>query len=214
MSSSTWESHYTNEKSELLYPDENLVRLLKKNLPGIADLSSAIALDMGCGSGRHLALLTQLNIRRIIGIDSSQNALLLAQKHFPGALLQADNRNLPIKNDSINIVIAWGSLHYNRKYDLVLMLEEIIRLLKKDGHLFATLRSDRDTFMKRGEHLGDNTWKTDLHDISGSIVSFYHEDELRRAFSLFSHFQYGLMERTLIGDLSSIISHWVIHAQK
>lgn len=93
------------------------------------------------------------------------------------------------------------------------MLSEIIRILSRGGQLFSTLRSARDSHMKKGTHLGDDTWRTGVDDIRGTIASFYNEDEMRSAFSVFAEFKYGLMERTLIGDTGALISHWVIHAR-
>jgi hypothetical protein len=94
------------------------------------------------------------------------------------------------------------------------MLDEIKFILKTNGLFFATLRSSRDTHLKRGEHKGNNEWITDLNDISGSSVSFYSEEELQKEFSIFSHFEYGLIERSIIGDINKIISHWIISAKK
>lgn len=214
METGSWDSHYTSSKSELLYPDENLVRLLSKALPGMRDKAGVTAVDLGCGSGRHLKLLSETGISRIIGLDASYGALLLSRKSCLSHLVQGDNKNLPLKSNSADIIIAWGSLHYNEKPDLATMLSEILRILKQGGHFFATLRSSRDTYLKKGKHLGNDTWITDLKDISGSIASFYNETELRDELSIFRESAYGLMERTMMGDLSSRISHWIIHARK
>ncbi len=213
MKEASWETHYTAVKSELLYPDENLVRLLRKNRL-LRSPGGLTAVDLGCGSGRHLKLLSDMGLTRIIGLDASYNALVISRKQCPGPLLQGNNLHLPLKSGSADIVIAWGSLHYNNKFDLIAMLEDILRILKSGGYLFATLRSGRDTYLKRGKHLGNDTWITDLNDISGSTSSFYSEDELKVSFSIFSEFTHGLMERTLMGDISALISHWVIEARK
>ncbi|MBN2157752.1 MAG: class I SAM-dependent methyltransferase [Spirochaetes bacterium] len=209
----SWEAHYGKEKSELIYPDENLVRLLKKNLAGLGDTPKITAVDLGCGSGRHLKLLGDLGISNAIGLDPSAKALAMSRRHYPGTLLQGNNKQIPIRDQAADIVIAWGSLHYNSKDDLKEMVDEIHRILKPDGFLFATLRSSRDTYLKKGKHIGNDTWITDLSDIQGSMVSFYEEHEMRTAFSIFTEFSYGLMERTLIGELSSLISHWIIEAR-
>jgi SAM-dependent methyltransferase len=214
MANASWDTHYTNEKADLLYPDENLVRLMKKNLPRPEELPLVTAIDLGCGSGRHLKLMSDLRIGRIIGLDPSYYALLLSQKHFNGLLLLGENKHIPVKNGSVEYAVAWGSLHYGGKGELRLMLDEISRILTAGGHLFATLRSSRDTYLKKGKHLGDDTWLTDLADINGTVVSFYGEEELTRAFSLYRKFRYGLIERTLLGDTKTRISHWVAHAIK
>ncbi|OHD63073.1 MAG: hypothetical protein A2176_08185 [Spirochaetes bacterium RBG_13_51_14] len=214
MKTRSWDKHYASEKSELRYPDENLVRLLKKNMPFISDPARKTAVDLGCGSGRHLGLLADFGFSGALGMDTSFNALMVSKQHVSLSLVQASIGNIPLKHDSIDIAVAWGSLHYNRKHELAAMLLEIRRVLRQGGHLFATLRSFRDTYLKRGEHLGNDTWITNLRDISGSVVSFYGEDELKTEFSIFGEFEYGLIERTAMGDITTLISHWVIHARK
>ncbi len=214
MKTQSWDRHYTSAKSELLYPDENLVRLLTKHIAGRAGAPPMTAVDLGCGSGRHLKLLAGLGVAEIVGIDASFRALEMSRKHHPGPLLQGDTRHMPLKDKTADIIIAWGSLHYCNKIDMILMLEEIRRTLKQDGRLFATIRSSRDTYLKKGRHLGNDTWVTDLEEIKGSVTSFYSEDELKTAFSIFSEFSYGLIERTIMGDMGSVISHWIVQARK
>jgi hypothetical protein len=94
------------------------------------------------------------------------------------------------------------------------MIGEILRILKKGGRLFGTLRSSRDTYLKKGTHRGNDEWITDARDIRSSLVSFYREDEVKDALSGFSDCSYGMMERTLAGDLSSVLSHWFYWAEK
>lgn len=207
-----WQAHYTKKKSELRYPDENLVRLLASYLKD-RDAAKISAADIGCGSGRHLSLLKDFNINKIIGIDNSLNALSIAANSRT-YLIAGDNRALPLKDNSVDIIIAWGSLHYNHKNELPVMINEILRALKTGGCLFATLRSSRDTLMKKGSHLGNDVWETSLNDIAGATVSFFSENELGACFALFSKTQYGLIERTPVGDTGSLISHWVIRAEK
>jgi len=86
--------------------------------------------------------------------------------------------------------------------------------MKRGGSLFATLRSDNDTYLKTGTHLSNNTWKTGLDDLTGTIVSFFKEEELNGIFSSFENFSYGWMERTIVGDTGKVISHWIISAKK
>jgi SAM-dependent methyltransferase len=210
--SSSWDGHYTAGKSELLYPDENLVRLVTKFLAGRGS-EALTALDMGCGTGRHLKLLDDLGVAVAAGMDISHRGLVVS-RHFSSTLFRADNRSLPLKSDSIDIAIAWGSLHYASKDDLAVMISEILRVVRPGGRLFATLRSSRDTHLKKGSHLGNDTWITDLADIEGSLVSFYREDEVRNSFATFASCEIGLIERSLMGDLSRVLSHWVIDAER
>lgn len=209
-----WNNHYRKDKSVLLYPDENLVRLIAKELQRYNSISEVKAIDIGCGSGRHLSYLKNTGLIDLYGTDNSFNALEICRNILSDNLLNCDNRNIPLQDELFDISIAWGSLHYSTKQDIEPMLTEIKRIMKKGGALFATLRTVKDTYLKTGKHLGNNTWQTGLDDLTGTIVSFYSEDELKQLFSGFAELNYGWMERTIIGDTSKLISHWIISARK
>ena len=206
----TWDQHYTKQKSKLNYPDEYLVRILSKEIEGNRLLQSGKALDLGCGSGRHLKLLNDFNFNFVIGTDLSPHAL----KFCDGMRMVCNNMSLPIKNESIDLVIAWGSLHYNDKSETPQMIAEIFRILKKSGIFLGTLRCSRDTYLKKGTNLGNDVWQTSLTDIAGTISAFYCENEVKSVFSNFETAQLGLSERTIMGDLDKLISHWIIRAIK
>ena len=208
-----WNSHYNKSKSDLAYPDENLVRLLASNYSEADNKADLNVLDIGCGSGRHLMLLKNSGFKNIYGTDYSINALSLSSEYFPSSLINCDNRKLPFPDDSFDVAVAWGSLHYSDKNDFEIMLGEINRILKKGARLFATLRNERDSYLKTGTHLGQGTWKTGLDDLSGTTVSFFSEEEVKKYFSIFRDCSYGWMERTIVGDTSKVISHWVISAR-
>jgi len=209
-----WNTHYKKEKSVLSYPDENLVRLLSAELKRYDTASSLRSIDIGCGSGRHITLLQNSGIPEVIGSDNSLNALRICNDNDMKLLVNCDNSNLPFKNNTFDISIAWGSLHYTDKPGIKPMISEIKRITKEGGTLLATLRRDNDSFLKTGRHLGNDTWQTGLDDLTGTLVSFYCEDELKSMFSGFSELKYGWMDRTIIGDTSKVISHWIIAARK
>ena len=62
MKKSEWNSRYKKNKSVLTYPDENLVRLVVRELNTRGDGNGLKAIDIGCGSGRHMAMLEQSGI--------------------------------------------------------------------------------------------------------------------------------------------------------
>jgi SAM-dependent methyltransferase len=209
-----WNKHYKKDKSVLSYPDENLVRLVMKELQRYQSFEELQAIDIGCGSGRHIAFMQHAGVKHVYGTDNSYNALDICRNLNPEQLINCDNRDIPLQNDLFDISIAWGSLHYSTKPEIIPMISEVRRITKPGGSFFATLRSDKDTYLKTGKHLGNNTWQTGLDDLTGTTVSFYNEDELKKLFSGFSELNYGWMERTIIGDTSKVISHWIISARK
>jgi len=209
-----WNSHYKKNKSVLTYPDENLVRLIAREIKNNGGENQLNAIDIGCGSGRHMALLENSGIGGVYGTDYSLNALNICKDAGLPLVINCDNKNMPFREETFDIAIAWGSLHYSSKGEMRLMLEEVKRIIKRGGSLFATIRRDNDTYLKTGTHLGNNTWSTGLDDLTGTVVSFFNEDELKDIFSIFESFSYGWMERTVIGDTSKVISHWIISAKK
>lgn len=213
MDSREWNLHYTREKSALSYPDENLVRMLSHELDA-RRTKKLRAIDTGCGSGRHLFLLKDRGIEVAVGSDYSLTALDICRASGEKLLINCDNRKLPFRDSSFDIVIAWGSLHYSLKDGTHSMVNELQRITAAGGVLLATLRRDNDTYLRTGEHLGNNVWRTKLDDLEGSTVSFYSEDEVKGIFSSFNELKYGYMERSIVGDTSKVISHWVISARK
>ncbi|HON77428.1 MAG TPA: class I SAM-dependent methyltransferase [Spirochaetota bacterium] len=212
--SDSWNSHYTRDKSVLIYPDETLVRMMSPVLKTHSP-AGVTAVDLGCGTGRHLKYMIESGIGTVSGLDFSMNALRVCSELYPESLLvQGDNTALPFAADSIDFAVAWGSLHYCVKEDMHTIISEIYRVLKPGGMLFGTLRSARDTMLRSGRHAGNNVWITDLKDIRNSVVSFYDEEELNGALTPFTRHRYGIMERSTLGDITRTISHWYFEAVK
>ncbi len=206
-----WNNHYAKDKSVLIYPDENLVRIInqyaEKNNPDFC------AIDIGCGTGRHVKLLNDFAIPFSVGTDISSNSLEVCSKLYHNQFINADNNSLPFKNAVFDLAVCWGSLHYSEKHSVKQQIFEIHRILKNKGVLAGTLRSDYDTMLKAGEHCGNNTWKTSLSDLNSSIVSFFSESELVGLFSMFTIFEYGIIQRSPLGNCK-LISHWYFRAVK
>lgn len=209
----SWNRHYTNEKSRLLFPDENLVRLLKEYLQKSA-VSSHCAVDIGCGSGRHSHLLALLGIENIVATDISLEGLGLTRdlsENFQ--LVQSDTRNFPFKKDVFDLAVAWGSLHYTDRAGTEKQIDEIHRSLKSGGTLFGTLRSERDSFFTREKLISPNTYIARTGDLEPTEVSFYSQHDLKELFKAYTSFSSGLMERTRLDD-EGIISHFYFRAVK
>lgn len=212
-SSDRWDAHYRRDRSALAYPDENLVRLVAAFLKE-RDAASLTALDLGCGSGRHIGTLLEMGVGAVGGVDYSMEALSGCAARYPAWLVRADNTALPFRDGSADLVVTWGSLHYSDKKAMKAMMEEIRRVLKRGGWHVGTLRSARDTHLRKGKPLGDNVWITDLADLKNSVASFYDEEELRGALAMYRDSAYGIMERTPPGDMQRLISHWYFRAEK
>jgi len=91
------------------------------------------ALDVGCGTGRNLALIAE-NGWAPVGVELSADQLRLARSRA-GALVQGDAERLPFSSASVGLVVsAWTSTDVD---DFARMLSEISRVLRPGGsHLF------------------------------------------------------------------------------
>jgi ubiquinone/menaquinone biosynthesis C-methylase UbiE len=99
--------------------------------------------DIGCGNGRFLNLLreNELNEKDYTGIDNSQKLIEIAQNQHPHSNFQeGDFLNLPLENESIDLVVSIRAFHHLTSKKLRLQaLEEIKRVLKNDGKAIVTV---------------------------------------------------------------------------
>lgn len=69
-------------------------------------LAEGRVLDLGCGNGRHLAHLRQVN-DLAFGVDLSPHLLGMASRSLRGWLLRADMRHLPLRSASLSGICLW-----------------------------------------------------------------------------------------------------------
>lgn len=97
-------------------------------------------LDIGCGEGIFGRILTSVPIE--FGLDPNAKELSRAKKL--GAykqLIHANGAHIPLENDSIQTVISNSTLEHIPNLDEVMI--EIHRVLKRKGHLYVTLPTDK-----------------------------------------------------------------------
>lgn len=107
-------------------------------------------LDAGCGMGRNIIYFVQ-NDFEVFGIDENENSVeycrLLANKLAPN--LPAQNfeisavEKMPFASESFDLVISSAVLHFAKdESHFNQMFNEMWRVLKPNGILFARLASD------------------------------------------------------------------------
>jgi SAM-dependent methyltransferase len=109
-----------------------------------ASYSRASVLEIGCGEGAQLALLTG---SRKFGIDLSVHALVRARKRSSAACAVARAEELPFPAESIDLVVGVGVMEHFESPDAA--SAEIRRVLTPAGHYIALIHTD----MTRSERL-------------------------------------------------------------
>ncbi|MCB1178864.1 MAG: class I SAM-dependent methyltransferase [Leptospiraceae bacterium] len=201
--SEIWNTHYSREKSKLTFPDENLVRVLSK-LP----IQSGKALDFGAGSGRHSYLLKSRGWE-VTALDYAEKSLdQIKEIDKEIHLVHSTNPPYPFSDNEFDLIVNWGVLHYNSHENILKIISEFKRILKPNGIVTGTLRSDSDT------HLSVKNGKIQIEDLKSADVSLFSLEDLKEYFKDFKNLQIGYMERTPIGNLEQRICHWIYMAEK
>ncbi|WP_035587202.1 class I SAM-dependent methyltransferase [Hippea jasoniae] len=215
-----WEEVYKWNKKErnyLVYPDEEVVRIIKKFfLP--RNVKSV--LDVGCGSGRHTLALLREGFS-VTAVDTSETALGILKSLVNNfkenindklKIMQGDIKNMPFNNNSFDAILCWGVLHYLDTEELKKAIKEMHRILKEGGLLALTLRSTEDSEYKR-EH-GDKLQESQAFESKGMLFKYFSESDLPSILGNFKIINYGHKTRTTFEDKKRVIAHWFIVAKK
>ncbi len=181
-----WDEIFQREGKvfEQPHPDVPLVaRLLKER-------GSQCVLDLGCGSGRHVVYLAQ-NGFAVCGLDNSPQGLALAQKWLDEDGLSADLRlgdmtaRWPFEDSFFDAVISIQVMHHADVATIKKIIQEIERVLKKDGFIFITvprLRNQGQEF----EQIEPHTFVPLDGPEKGLPHHYFTPEELRELFRNFS----------------------------
>lgn len=222
---SLWEENIL--KYALAWPDENVVRFIKKIFTD-EELSSIRVLDYGAGSGRNSVALASLGID-VYMADYNEKNLQLAQKILAKRGLKAkafvnDGVNIPIEDNTFDAVIAWGSLFCCTDEQRAALMKEINRVLKKSpngrsGVFFANWRSKEDYFYQKGEKVNDNMYILDKraadYGLEGISYYFADQNDLRTLYESTGFKIFNIEKKEFIIDNMKVKnSHWHIWAEK
>ena len=114
-----------------------------KKLAGNSE--AGILIDLGCGGG-HLLKTAGKYFNFPAGIDVSEKGLMLSRS-LDMAVAQADILNIPLGNDSVNIVTGNSLLHHFHEPLEVFM--EAYRVLKPGGHIYTDWDPYGKSFLMR-----------------------------------------------------------------
>lgn len=153
--------------------------------------SGNIGLDLGIGNGRHAQLLAT-RVTCVIGIDISRVALegALNRSEVEGFKLSpvmADAAEIPLRNDSIDLLTYIATLHHLPSRKLrIQSLNEVARILSTSGRGIISVWSTTHPSFNRAE--GFDTYLDWTLPDGTTVPRFYHvydpyefEDELKES---------------------------------
>jgi len=110
-----WEMKFKNRMEGIEHENPGWNRTLPrwkllKKLP--SDLNDKIILEIGCGSSHTLYDIYGSNLPNYAGSDLSFYACRLTQQVFSNGLyIQAPAEKIPLKKNSIDVIVAYGVFH-------------------------------------------------------------------------------------------------------
>jgi 2-polyprenyl-3-methyl-5-hydroxy-6-metoxy-1,4-benzoquinol methylase len=112
-------------------------------------------LDIGCGRGFFLHLLSRLGLKEIYGIDTSENAVQFLEKIYGISGFAGKLEGAHVGDDYFDLITLWDVLEHVPAPRV--MLTEIRRILKKGGSLFIRVPNAHYLLLKHyvwGKMLG------------------------------------------------------------
>lgn len=139
--SELWAAFYRSGVGNV-YPDENLVRMVKGRYAEIP--RSGRVLDVGFGRGANLVMLAQAGFEAH-GLEVSEESIKAAQELavLGGCELHLGlltTTEIPYADHTFDIVVSWNAVYYYGKRSLVAAaIEEFHRVLRPSGVLLMSV---------------------------------------------------------------------------
>jgi ubiquinone/menaquinone biosynthesis C-methylase UbiE len=143
----------------------------------LAERRGDVALDLGCGNGRHAEVLTA-HAERVVGVDISRGLLETARSRatdrgFGVALLQGDAARLPLSDGAVDLGVYVATLHHlPTRESRVASLDELARVLSPSGDALVSAWSTAHDRFDRTEGF-DTTVDWTLPG-GETVPRFYH----------------------------------------
>ena len=145
-------------------------------------------LDLGCGIGADTQYLIERGYK-VISVDYSKEAINninLNIKGGEGKILDM-NEKFTFDDNSFYLIIADISLHYFNEEKTIFIMNEIKRILKKNGILLARVSSINDKYYGAGS--GDEIEER-FYDHGGYSQRYFNEDDLKKFFGIIGKFTF------------------------
>jgi SAM-dependent methyltransferase len=121
---------------------------------------ASLAVDLGCGVGRHSLLLASLGFS-VVALDGSDAGIayasLQAMQHKVDFLIGLMT-DLPLRENSFDYLLAWNVIYHGNRTIVARTIEEIRRVLKHGGVFQGTMLSKGNRFYGKGREIAPDTF--------------------------------------------------------
>ncbi len=169
-----------NYVSSLEYLPELLALFRKRGVKRV--------LDLGCGSGAHIAYLANCGFD-VYGIDNSEKAIDVAKAYFRDSGLEGNLRvgsmydRLPYDDCFFDAVISFRAIYHARIDEIRKTIKEIERTLKPRGLVFITTRKKTpNRTMSKHVMLDSRTYVPTEGEETGVVHYAFNKKLLREEF--------------------------------
>jgi SAM-dependent methyltransferase len=157
-----------------------------------------LALDVGCGPGRHARLLARAGFR-VFAVDPSPRAAAecaagLLEDGRSATVLCGDPCRLPVTGSLFDVVVAFNSIYHGTKRQVSATVRSLHSALRPGGRVFATFPSHSHRMYGKGEQVEPDTFRSEgfLPELfpeageRGVLHHFCSEATLRKLFDGFT----------------------------
>jgi tRNA (uracil-5-)-methyltransferase TRM9 len=128
----------------------------------LADRTAGVAVDVGCGNGRHTEVLAA-HADRTVGVDASRGLLAEArdravERGFDASFAAGDAARLPLRDNVADLAVYVATIHHLRTRDgRVASLDELARVLAPGGvGLVSAWSTEHDRFESEAQRDTDS----------------------------------------------------------
>lgn len=165
----------------MLYPDEAVARFLGRTFKDVAANRGKAALDIGCGSGRHTAALSDYGFDAL-GIDYSPDVVRANNAYYAGrrAGLRFSTEDLSAVGDhggSFHAVLAYGVAFLRTIDQMKRDFQAIRKCMAPDARALVNFRTPDNWFARLGTEVSPCTYRLDARaeEYEGITYTFLSE---------------------------------------
>lgn len=187
-----WDKVYSNDSA---FFGENPSDFAQKCYRDFKKYDVKRILDLGCGQGRDTIFFAS-NGLDVHAIDSSKVAIENIYQKIGQRNISLDLRHFEVKQslpfDGSYFDAIYSHMFYNMRFtdkELRFLFTESSRVLRNNGLLYFSVRSDKDPQYNKGKKIDDN-----IYEINGFQIRFFTKEQIKSFLS--NHFEIKTIEES------------------